>query len=113
MDLKGAFECTKLVEAVFHLKIGCIGPQENYTVDNLWPRYTPFKSNFQLFQSCFSNKNFYFHSRLSKIYSFNPSLKNTLGLYVFGNFGQETKILFEKSEINFEKSVGTQIYMAN
>ena len=39
-------------------------------------------------------------------------MKNTLGLYVFENFGQETKIQFEKSELNFEKSVGTQIYMA-
>ena len=38
--------------------------------------------------------------------------ENTLGLYVFENFGQETKIQFEKSELNFEKSVGTQIYMA-
>ena len=34
MDLKGAFECTRLVVAVFHLKTGCIGPQEKYTVDN-------------------------------------------------------------------------------
>ena len=38
--------------------------------------------------------------------------ENTLGLYVFENFGQEPKILFEKSEFNFEKLVGTQIYMA-
>ena len=38
--------------------------------------------------------------------------ENTLELYVFENFGRETKKLFEKSEMNFEKSVGTQIYMA-
>ena len=30
----------------------------------------------------------------------------------FKNFGQETKNLFEKSEMNFKKMVGTQIYMA-
>ena len=30
----------------------------------------------------------------------------------FENFGQETKILFEKSEMNFEKLVGTQIHTA-
>ena len=30
----------------------------------------------------------------------------------FENFGWETIILFEKSELNFEKLVGTQIYMA-
>ena len=33
-----------------------------------------------------------FHFRLLKTYSFNLSLKNTLGLYVSENFGQETKI---------------------
>ena len=60
----------------------------------------------------FSNQNLYFHLRLSKTYSLIPSLKNTLGLYGFENFGRETKIDFEKSELNFEKSVGTQIYMA-
>ena len=49
---------------------------------------------------------------LSKTYSFNPSIKNTLGLYVFENFGRETKIKFEKSEFNFEQLTGTQIYMA-
>ena len=38
---------------------------------------------------------------LSKTYSFNPSIKNTLGLYVFKNFGQELKIIFEKSKFNF------------
>ena len=30
----------------------------------------------------------------------------------FENFGQEAKIWFEKSEMNLEKIVGTQIYMA-
>ena len=49
---------------------------------------------------------------LSKTYSFDPSIKNTLGLYVFENFGRETKFFFEKSELNYEKLVGTQIYMA-
>ena len=34
MDLQGAFEFTRLVEAVLHLKTGNIGPQENYTADN-------------------------------------------------------------------------------
>ena len=38
--------------------------------------------------------------------------ENTLGLYVFENFWQETKILFEKSKFNFEQSTCTQIYMA-
>ena len=34
MDCWGAFECTRLVETVLHLKTVSIGPQENYTVDN-------------------------------------------------------------------------------
>ena len=72
----------------------------------------PLKFNFKLFQSCFSNKIFYFHFRPSKTYSSNPSLKSILGLYVFEKFEREAKILFEKSELNFENSVGTQIYMA-
>ena len=40
--------------------------------------------------------------RLSKTYSINPSLKNTLRLYVFESLRQVTKILFDKSELNFE-----------
>ena len=39
--------------------------------------------NFKHFQSEFSNKNLAFYLRLSKTYSLNPSMKNTLGLYVF------------------------------
>ena len=39
---------------------------------------------------------------LSKTISFNPSLENTLGLYVFKCLRQETKNLFEKSEFNSE-----------
>ena len=57
--------------------------------------------NFRHFQSGFSNKFFAFHFRLSKTYSINPSLKKTLGLYVFESLRQETKISFEKSEFNF------------
>ena len=34
------------------------------------------------------------------MYSFNPSLKNTLGLYVFESLRQEKLILFEKSQIS-------------
>ena len=52
-----------------------------------------------------SKKNFKlklaFNFRLSKTYSFNPSLKSTLVLYVFERLWQETKILFEKSKLNF------------
>ena len=40
----------------------------------------------------FSNESFNFIFWLSKTYSFNPSLKNTLGLYVFKSLRQETKI---------------------
>ena len=36
------------------------------------------------------------------MYSFNPSLKNTLGLYIFKSLRQERKILFEKYEFNSE-----------
>ena len=36
------------------------------------------------------------------MYSFNPSLKNTPGLYILESLRQETKILFEKSEFNSE-----------
>ena len=45
----------------------------------------PLKIKFQAFTIL------YFHFRLSKTYSFNPSIKNTLGLNVFENFGRETK----------------------
>ena len=48
------------------------------------------------------SKRFDFNFRLSKTYSFNPSLKNTLGLYIFKSLRQETKILFDKSEFNSE-----------
>ena len=67
---------------------------------------------FQAFLILFFKLNLNFHFRLSKTYSFNPSLNNTLGLYVFENLGRETKNYFEKSALNNEKSVGTQIYMA-
>ena len=56
----------------------------------------------QAFQNFYLNSNFAFNFRLSKIYSFNPFLKSTLGLYVFESIWQETKIQFEKSEFNFE-----------
>ena len=50
-----------------------------------------------------------------KIYIFILGFKKhmaSLGLYVFLYFGQETKKLFEKYELNFEQLAGTQIYMA-
>ena len=50
----------------------------------------------------FSNSSFDFNFRISKKYSFNPSLKNTLWLYIFESLRHETKILFEKSEFNSE-----------
>ena len=50
---------------------------------------------------------FHFFLRLSKTYSINPYLKNTLGLYIFERLRQETKILFEKSELNFSSFTWT------
>ena len=44
--------------------------------------------NFKHFQSGFSNRNFGFDLRLLKTYSINPSLKNTLWLYVFKSLRQ-------------------------
>ena len=35
------------------------------------------------------------------MYSFNPSLRNTLGLTIFENLRQEKKILFEKSKFTW------------
>ena len=72
----------------------------------------PPEIKFQAFLILFFKLNLYFHFRLSKTYSFNPSLNNTLGLYVFENHGRETKIYFEKSEFNSENLVGTQNNMA-
>ena len=64
--------------------------------------FTPWKYKFQACQKFFSNWSFDLNLRLSKTYSFNTSLRNTLGLYVFESLRQETKILFEKSEFHSE-----------
>ena len=60
-------------------------------------------TNFEHFQLNFSNKCFSFCFRLLKTYSINPSLKNTLGLYVFESLIEEEKINLKfKFELNFE-----------
>ena len=58
------------------------------------------KVQISIFSKLFSNLSFDFNFWLSQTYSFNLSLKNTLGLYVFKSLRQERKIYFEKSEVN-------------
>ena len=64
----------------------------------------PYESpNFKHFQSGFSNIFFPFQLRLSKTYSLNPSLENTLGLYIVKSLIKETKVQFEKILIELLK----------
>ena len=83
------------------VNLQCLDTFVNCVTKYVTVKFTPWKSKFQASQSEFWNKNLAFYFRLSKTYSINLSLKNTLGLYVFESFRQETKNLFEKSELNF------------
>ena len=62
--------------------------------------FHPMKVQISSISKVFFKLNFWFNFRLSKTYSFNPSLKNRL--YVFESLRQVKKIWFEKSEYNSE-----------